>query len=173
MQGEIVIVLKGMQLSSYSSHPTIPFSLSSSSFNHTCSMHSIHLLPYLNLEKSIFGGLSPIASTWGRPRTFLRSSGTQNSNSSSWPTIHSSFMPCGTGSYSWIAFLCLAARSTMSWILAVWVVWKSGKTPIFNKRRVQLLFLVPALSIQMAGVGIISCVIVANSVEPVTKRSVI
>ena len=60
--GKIVIVLKGLQPSSYSSSLVISFSLSSSCFNQSSSMHSVHLLPYLNLEKSIFTGLPPIIS---------------------------------------------------------------------------------------------------------------
>ena len=62
MQGKIVFVLKGMQLS-YSSSIAFSFSLSLSRFNHTQSMHSVYLLLYLNLERSIFACLSPIAST--------------------------------------------------------------------------------------------------------------
>ena len=63
------------QLPSYSSTLAIPFSLSSSYLNHACSMHSVHFLPYLNLERSIFVGLPPIVSMWGRHRTHLWSNG--------------------------------------------------------------------------------------------------
>ena len=63
MQYKIVIVLKSMQLSSYSSRLAIPSSLSSSCLNHNWSMHSVHLLPYLSIEGSIFACLSQITST--------------------------------------------------------------------------------------------------------------
>ena len=55
-------LLEGIQPSSYLSSLAIPFSFSLISFNHAWSMHSVHLLPYLNLERSIFVGLSPIVS---------------------------------------------------------------------------------------------------------------
>jgi len=165
MQGKIVFVLKGMQ-PSCSSSITFSLSLSLSRFNHTRSMHSVYLLLYLNLERSIFACLSPIASMWGRPRTFLCSSGTQNSNSSSWPTIHPSFMPCGTDSYPWATFLCLGCE--------VHYVVDSDCTrdrigrqlcSIFNNRCVQLPFWVPALSIWMAGVDVDESYFVCHSSE--------
>lgn len=66
LYGKIVMILKGMHLGtldSYSSSPLTSFPLSSSSFNHPWLMHSVHSLLYLNLERSTFIGLPPIAST--------------------------------------------------------------------------------------------------------------
>ena len=66
MYGKIVIVFKGTHLGALDSYPSslpISFSLSSTSFNHPRSMHSVHCLPYLKLEKSSLVGLSQIVST--------------------------------------------------------------------------------------------------------------
>ena len=115
---EIVKVLKDMRLYVLSFYPSsfpTRFPLSSSSFSHSWSMHSAHLVPnFLKLEKSTFGGRSQIVTTWGGHRTRLCSSGTQNSNSLSRPTTHPSLMTRRTGSCPWVAFRCLATMSAMS-----------------------------------------------------------
>ena len=80
------------------------FPLSSSPLSHSWSMHSVHSVPNLKLERSTFIGRSQIVSAWGRHRTRLCSDGTQNSNPSSWPTIHPSLIFGGKGScsYRWV-----------------------------------------------------------------------
>jgi len=45
-------------------------------------MHFVHVLPYLNPERSTFVGHFSIVSAWGRHRTYLCSSGTQDNDSS-------------------------------------------------------------------------------------------
>ena len=174
MYGKIVIVLKGTHLGaldSYSSSLPISFSFSSTSFNHPWSMHSVHLLPCLNLERSNLVGLSQIISTWGRHRTRRCSSGTQNNTLSSWPSIHPSLMFSGTASCPSTAFWCLAARFSMSWMIG----HQLGSISISNK--LQKRSWIPTLSMQMAGVDVEEsycvCVSAAKSNQWVTKGLVI
>ena len=75
------------QLPSYSSTLAIPFSLSSSCLNHACSMHSVHFLPYLNLERSTFVGLPPIVSMWSNGPLYRSSPMFQSQTLPPWPSV--------------------------------------------------------------------------------------
>ena len=100
-------------------HPNslpIFFSLFLSFFNHFISMHSIHLLPHLKSERSRLVDRPQIVSNWGSGHRFsLCSTGTQNSDSLSWPITHPSFMPRRISSY---LSRCLTVRSAVSRIMS-------------------------------------------------------
>ena len=100
------------------SHPSslpIFFSLFSSSFDHSLSMHSVHLSPYLKLERFSLVDWPQIVSNWGSGDRFcLCSTGTQNSDSLSWPINHPSSMPRGISLYP---SRCLTVRSVVSWTM--------------------------------------------------------
>ena len=89
----------------YSSRFPTSFSFSSSSLNHPLSMHSVHFLHSLELDKSgIVDIWDPSITTLngGIHRCSLWSTGTQKSGSSSWPITHPSTMACDISSYSWV-----------------------------------------------------------------------
>ena len=89
---QVLWLRTGRSLSSYSNRFPTFFSFFSGSLNHPLSMHSVHFLLNLELDKSRI-----IEFIWGASITTLNGSihrcslcltGTQNSGSSSWPIHH-------------------------------------------------------------------------------------
>ena len=96
----------------------ISFSFRSTSLNHSLSMHSVHFLQSLDLERPtlvvFFLGITLDDCT---PRLFLCSTGTQNRGSLSRPTTHPSVMSQDINSYPWTERQCSSVRCVMSHIL--------------------------------------------------------
>ena len=104
----------------YSKRFPTSFSFCSSSLNHSLSMHSVHFLPILELEKS------KIVDIWGAEITTLHGStytsflclaGAQNSGLPFWPITHPTITPCNISSCPSVKCRRSAMRSTISHVL--------------------------------------------------------